>query len=43
MITKLTNGFSWQTAVSDRYLTNPPGAKSNDVILSTGLNVTFGH
>jgi len=30
--------------VADRYITNPPilGAKSNDLILSTGLNISFG-
>jgi len=44
-VTKLNKWLGWQTTLADRYITNPPilGAKSNDIILSTGLNVTFGH
>jgi len=43
-VTKINKWFGWQAAISDRYITNPPivGTKSNDVILSTGLNVSFG-
>ena len=34
--------LGWQVSVSDRYLSNPlPGKKSNDIIFSTGLRVTF--
>ncbi len=39
----LKSWLAWQVALSDRYLSNPViGAKSNDVLLSTGLRVTFG-
>lgn len=38
----LNNWLSWQLSLSDRYLSNPVfGIKSNDVIFSTGLRVTF--
>ena len=45
LVTKMNKWLGWQTSVSDRYVTNPPilGKKSNDVILSTGLNIAFGH
>ncbi|HWF39278.1 MAG TPA: DUF481 domain-containing protein [Candidatus Acidoferrales bacterium] len=45
LVTKVNSWFGWQTSVSDRYVTNPPfaGTKSNDIILSTGLNITFSH
>ena len=43
-VTKINKWLGWQITVSDRYVTNPPIAntKSNDVILSTGINVAFG-
>lgn len=43
-VTKINKWLGWQITVSDRYVTNPPilGTKSNDVILSTGINVAFG-
>jgi putative salt-induced outer membrane protein YdiY len=38
----LSKWLSWQVSLSDRYLSNPlPGTKSNDLILSTGLRLTF--
>jgi putative salt-induced outer membrane protein YdiY len=41
--TKLKNWLSWQLTYSDRYLSDPlPGFKKNDLILSTGLRLTFG-
>lgn len=45
LVTKVNSWLGWQTSVSDRYSTNPPfaGTKSNDIILSTGLNITFSH
>lgn len=44
LVTKLTKLLSWQTAFNDYYLSNPPpGKKSNDVLFSTGLRLTFGH
>jgi len=44
-VTKISKWFGWQVSVSDRYVTNPPivNTKPNDVILSTGLNIAFGH
>lgn len=43
--TKLSGWLSWQVSLSDIYVSNPPipGTKSNDVILSTGLGITFHH
>lgn len=41
--TKLKNWLSWQVTFSDRYLSNPPtGLKGNDLLLSTGVRLTFG-
>jgi putative salt-induced outer membrane protein len=40
--TKLNSFLSWQTTISDVYVTNPPSStKSNDFILTTGLGFTF--
>jgi hypothetical protein len=34
---------SWQIIFSDRFLSDPlPGLKKNDLLLSTGLRLTFG-
>ena len=43
-VTKISKWLGWQISVSDRYVTNPPipTTKSNDVILSTGINLAFG-
>lgn len=43
--TKLSSWLSWQVGLNDLYVSNPPipGTKTNDVILSTGLGVTFRH
>jgi hypothetical protein len=41
--TKLKNWLGWQVTFSDRYISNPPlGLKGNDLLLSTGLRLTFG-
>jgi putative salt-induced outer membrane protein YdiY len=41
--TKLKNWLGWQITYSDRYLSNPlTGLKKNDVLLSTGLRLSFG-
>jgi putative salt-induced outer membrane protein YdiY len=41
--TKLKSWLSWQVTFSDRYLSNPqPSLKTNDLLLSTGLRLTFG-
>jgi putative salt-induced outer membrane protein YdiY len=35
--------LSWQTSFSDQYISYPPpGLKGNDLVLSTGLRVTWG-
>jgi putative salt-induced outer membrane protein len=40
--TKIKSFLSWQTTISDVYVTNPPaGTKDNDFILTTGLGFTF--
>lgn len=42
-VTKINKWFGWQNTVSDIYVTNPPvGKRQNDLILTTGLSVTFG-
>lgn len=42
MSTKIKSFLSWQTAISDVYVTNPPpGTKNNDFILTTGLGFTL--
>ena len=44
LITKLTKLLSWQTSFNDYYLSNPPaGKKSNDLLFSSGLRLTFGN
>jgi putative salt-induced outer membrane protein len=44
-VTKINKWLGWQTTLTDRYVTDPPiaGTKSNDVIFSTGINVSFAH
>jgi len=44
-VTKINKWLGWQLSIGDRYITNPPipHTKSNDLILSTGLNLTFSH
>jgi len=42
-ITKLNKVLGWQMTFSDVYVTNPPALKrQNDLIFTTGLNVTLG-
>jgi len=42
-VTKINKLLGWQNSLSDVYVTNPPlAAKKNDLILTTGLNITFG-
>ena len=42
-VTKLNRWFGWQVSFGDLYVSNPPtGIKKNDLILSTGLRMTFG-
>jgi putative salt-induced outer membrane protein len=41
--TQLRAWLSWQTTFSDRYISYPPpGLKGNDLVLSTGLRVSWG-
>jgi Protein of unknown function, DUF481 len=44
LVTQIKKWLGWQLTLSDRYVTNPPilGTKSNDVVLSAGLNLAFG-
>jgi hypothetical protein len=44
-VTQIKKWFGWQIALSDRYVSDPPiiGTKSNDVILTTGVNFSFAH
>jgi hypothetical protein len=44
-VTKINKWLAWQFTLTDRYVTDPPivGTKPNDIILSTGINVTFAH
>jgi hypothetical protein len=40
--TKLGKAFSWVTSLSDNYTSFPPaGSKANDLVLTTGLGITF--
>jgi putative salt-induced outer membrane protein YdiY len=42
-VTKLSKWLGWQNSLSDIYVTNPPlGKRQNDLILTTGLNVSWG-
>jgi putative salt-induced outer membrane protein YdiY len=42
-VTKINTWLGWQNQFGDIYVTNPPiGAKKNDVLLTTGLNISFG-
>jgi len=43
-VTKLSKWLGWQNAFGDIYVTNPPvGKKTNDLQLTTGLNISFRH
>lgn len=40
--TRISRWLAWQTTITDRYVSNPlPGTKGNDLLLSTGLGLTF--
>jgi putative salt-induced outer membrane protein YdiY len=42
-VTKLSTRLGWQNNITDIYVTNPPaGKRQNDIVLTTGLNVSFG-
>jgi putative salt-induced outer membrane protein YdiY len=43
-VTKINKWFGWQNQFGDIYVSNPPvGTKQNDVVLTTGLNISFTH
>ncbi len=43
VITNLNRWLAWHLTLSDRYLSNPlPGTKKNDLLLTTGIRVSFG-
>ncbi len=43
-VTKISKWLGWQNQFSDIDVSNPPtGAKKNDVIFTTGLNIAFTH
>jgi len=40
--TKLSKWLNWNVSISDRYLNHPaPGRKTNDLLYTTGLGITF--
>jgi putative salt-induced outer membrane protein len=42
-VTNLNRWLGWQVSFGDNFVSNPPpGIKSNDLVLSTGLRLTFG-
>jgi putative salt-induced outer membrane protein len=43
-VTKINKWMGWQNAFGDVYVTNPPvGKKKNDLVFTTGLNISFLH
>jgi len=43
-VTKMNKWLGWQNAFGDVYVTNPPtDKKRNDLVFTTGLNVSFTH
>ncbi len=43
-VTKISKWFGWQNQFSAIYVSNPPtGSKTDDVIITTGLNFSFTH
>jgi putative salt-induced outer membrane protein YdiY len=43
-VTKINKWLGWQNAFGDIYVTNPPaGSRQNDILFTTGLNVSFVH
>jgi putative salt-induced outer membrane protein YdiY len=42
-VTALVRWLAWQVSVSNRYISNPvPGAKTNDLLVTTGFRFNFG-
>ena len=43
-VTNVSKSLGWQNAFGDIYVSNPPiGKKKNDVLFTTGLNISFAH
>ena len=43
-VTKFNKWLGWQNSFGDVYVTNPPtGKKKNDLVFTTGLNISFTH
>ena len=43
-VTKISKWFGWQNSFSDIYVSNPPaGTRQNDLVFTTGLNISFTH
>ena len=43
MTTRINRWLSWQASFEDRYVSNPiPGNKKNDLLLTTGIRLTYG-
>lgn len=43
-VTRINKWLGWQNQFGEVYVSNPPpGAKKNDVIFTTGLNISFTH
>ena len=43
-VTKISKWLGWQNQAGDIYVSNPPeGAKQNDIVFTTGLNISFTH
>jgi putative salt-induced outer membrane protein YdiY len=42
LVAKINKWFNWQVMLSDRYISNPvPGSKSNDILFTTGVSLSF--
>jgi putative salt-induced outer membrane protein YdiY len=42
-VVRLNSWLSWQTTISDRFITNPLlGVQKNDLLITTGIRVSFG-
>lgn len=43
-VTKINKWLGWQNQFGDIYVSDPPvGARDNDLVITTGLNITFTH
>ena len=43
-VTKFNKWLGWQNQFNDIYVSNPPNdSKKNDLVFTTGLNISFAH